>query len=98
AAVVGPVDVGADQFAAVADAVDAVAIHVARRADALPGPVVHAARGQLVVNVLPEELSIGLAEAHHDALVALDTRLAYELVVRADEDLAAGDDGIAERL
>ena len=98
AAAVGPFDVGTDQFAAVADVVDAIAVDVARRADALLGPVVHAAGGELVVDDLPEELAVGLAEAHHHALVALDLGLAFDLVVCADEDLAAGDHGVAERL
>ena len=37
--------------------------------------------GQLVVDRLPEELAVGLAEAHQDALVALDRRVAWRTLL-----------------
>ncbi len=51
--------------------------------------------GELVVDDLPEELAVGLVEAHHHALVARDVRVARLVVVGADEDAAAGHDGAA---
>src|SRR5262249_54578489 len=86
-------------LAAVADVVDPFAFDDGTGADALPGPVLNAADlAQLVVHGLPEELAVGLVEAHDDALVdrllavLIDVaRVARGLVVGADEHLAIGD-------
>src|SRR5262249_7115215 len=94
--------VGADELAAVADVIKPVALHRGAGTDALLGPVVDAPRGQLVVDRLPEELAVRLAETHDDALVQpllpglIDVAgIARLLVVGAAEYLAAGDDGSA---
>src|SRR6202035_1697929 len=44
---------------------------------------------------LPEELAVAFAEAHHDAHVAGDLRVARLLVVGADKDFAVRDHGSA---
>ena len=99
------VDRHALHHAAVGDDVDAVSLDGRRAAQALLGPVVDAAGGELVVDVLPEELAGGLVEAHEDAHVdrlglavrglLRVARIARVLVVGADEDLAVGDDRAA---
>src|SRR5207247_98126 len=76
---------------AIADVPDPLALDRRRRADALFGPVHDPAGRQLVVDELPEELAVRLAEAHDDALVAAYLLVARAVVVGADEDLAAGD-------
>src|SRR5262249_23166767 len=60
--------------------------------DAFLRPVVDTTAGELVMDDLPLEFAVGLAQAHDDALVALDVLVARPVVVRADEDLAAGED------
>src|SRR5262245_59102583 len=60
---------GADDLATVAAIPDAISLSDRRRADAFLRPVLHPAGRQLIVNRLPEELSIALAEAHQHALV-----------------------------
>ena len=91
-----PSSVDRHQLAAVRDVVDDAVLDQRRRADALVRPVVGAPGGQLVVHRLPQELAVGLAERHQDALVPLDVRdPCSALVVGADEHHAAGDDRVA---
>src|SRR5579864_7480870 len=87
--------VGANQLVAVVHVVDAVPLDGGGGGDADLGEVVLVGVGQLVVDRLPEELAVRLAEAHQDALVVLDLRVARLVVVGADVDLAAGDDRAA---
>ena len=82
---------GADHLAAIGDEPNPIALDDRRGGDALFGPVVDPARLQLVANDLPEKTAVGLAEAHQNALVALDVLVARPIVVGANEDLAAGD-------
>ena len=84
--------------AAVADVVEAAILDERRRGDALKGPVVGAAGLELHVRLLPEELAVRFAERHEHAAVAGLLRVAQQLVVRADEHHAAGDDRIAVAL
>src|SRR5207253_556244 len=58
-------------------------------------PVVHFARGEFGDDQLPEEHAGLFVEAKQDAAVALVLWIARVLIVRADEDLAAGDDDVA---
>ena len=87
-----------NQLGAVGNIIESVAFDERRRADSLIGPVVDATRSELVRNCLPEEFSIRFAERHQDAFVARDLGIAQAFVVRADVDLAAGDDRIAVSL
>src|SRR5262249_24974554 len=84
------VDVGTDDLAAIADVVEAGGPGPGAGADPLVGPVAGTADWQLIVNRLPEELAGLFVEAHHNALVALDFRVARVVVVGADKDLAPG--------
>ena len=88
-------DVDRHHLAAVRHVVRDAILDERRRAHALEGPVVRAARRQLVVHRLPEELAVGLAEGHQDALVSLDRRILHRFVVRAHEHDAVGDDRVA---
>src|SRR5262249_53456863 len=89
--------VGADQFTAVADVVKSLAFYNRGRTNAFVRPVVDAAGGELVMDGLPEELAVGLAEAHDDAFVSLDFRVPRLGVVGADKDFAVGDNRAAVR-
>ncbi len=78
----------ADDVRLVRGVPEPLALHEGGGAHALLRPVVHAAGGQLVGGHLPEELTIGGRERHHDALVAFDLRVALPLVVGPDEHLS----------
>src|SRR6266436_2886648 len=43
------------------------------------------------MNRLPKELSVAFAEAHDDAVLSFDGRIARGFVIGADENLPAGD-------
>ena len=93
-----PLDVDAEQHAAVAHVVEPFADHHRRGGHALEGPVVGAARFELRVRVLPQELAGGLTERHQHTAVARLLRVAHQLVVGADKDHAAGDHRVAVAL
>ena len=87
---------GADDLAAGRDVVEPVALDDRRgAAGRRRRPVLEDLVGGHVVDDLPEELAVGLVEAHEDGLVALDLGIARHVVVGADVDLAAGDDRAA---
>jgi hypothetical protein len=90
-AVIEPLHVHADELATVGNIVGPVAVDARRGGHALERPIVHPAGRELVVHRLPEELAVGLAEAHDDALVAGDLGVAPALVVGADEDSPISD-------
>ena len=94
-AVAEALGVEAHHLAAVADVVDLVALDQRRAGDALERPVVDAAGGDLLVGDLPQELAGVLLEGHQHAAIADLLLVAQQLVVGADEDLAAGDGGVA---
>src|SRR5207244_3275845 len=94
-----------DKLAAIVDVIKAVALHRGRRTDTLLGPVIDAAGGELIVDRLPQEFAIRLAEAHDDAFIQrlvpglVDVAgIARLLVIGADKDLAAGNDRSAVSL
>ena len=90
-----PFDISANQFAAIADVVNDPVFNDRGRADPLLRPVIHAPLAELVMNRLPEELSIGSGEAHNIALVADDVRVPLALVVGADKHPSIGDAWVA---
>ena len=86
---------GANQFASIADVVNDPVFNDRGRADPLLRPVIHAPLAELVMDRLPEELSIGSGEAHNIALVADDVRVPLALVVGADKHPSIGDAWVA---
>ena len=86
-----------EHLALVGHQVDAVAVHRGRGADAVGTAVaVEIADGPKLGNhELPEEFSGGLVEAHQDATVALQGRIARDFVVRPDEDSTGRDGRVA---
>ena len=87
--------VQADDFAPAGDEINAIAFDAGRGEQAKTFPVVHFARGEFGDDQLPEEHAGLFVEAKQDAAVALMLWIARVLIVRADEDLAAGDDDVA---
>lgn len=88
-----PLDVEADQLAAVGNDVTAVAVDRGRRAEADEFPVADLAGADLRDDELPEEIARLLVEDHEHAAITGLGGVARGFVVGADVDAAAGDDG-----
>ena len=89
-AVQEPFGVQANQLSAVAHVVEPLSFHGGGGADALLGEVVFRSGSQFVRDGLPQELAIGLPEAHEHAPVALDIGVPGIPIVGAEEDLPIG--------
>ncbi len=89
------VKIEAEDFTAVGDDIDAVALNGGGRTHAVVWPVPEPACRDLVADQLPAESPIALVETHQHAAVADFLRVARRVVVGADEDASAGDDGRA---
>ena len=92
------IHVQAHHFATAGHEINAIAFNSRRGEQAEIFPVVDFAGSEFRHDQLPEKFAGLFVEAHEDAAVALMLRVARILVVRADENLAAGDSRIAVTL
>src|SRR2546427_456779 len=67
--------VGTAQLPAVAEVIDPIAVHGRRRGNPVLGKIIFLGVVQFVVDRLPQELAVRLAQAEEDALVAFDRRI-----------------------
>ena len=89
------IHVEADDFTAVGDDISLIAGDGGRGAEADEFPVADLAGTELRDDQLPEEIAGFLIEAQQVPTVAGLAGIARRFVIRADEDLAVGDDRVA---